>query len=178
MINIKSWASAGNATITDMTNAGKRGKMCRRVRFAGECYAEGTDRSLTLEIVERLRELSESKIVKSFEEALSWLKFKIKGSGLKIYEEEIKGIRAPREELSFTLEGVWSISIDESGVSLADLADRNNEPRMITTRQSANTAYNKARKVWEEVKKAKTMSQAGNVLSEAGCQLHYYCAMD
>ena len=34
-IHVQVWTGSGTARITDMTNAGKRGKTCRRLRFSG-----------------------------------------------------------------------------------------------------------------------------------------------
>ena len=34
-IHIRTWSGAGSGTVTDMTNAGKRGKKCRTIYFGG-----------------------------------------------------------------------------------------------------------------------------------------------
>lgn len=84
------------------------------------------------------------------------------------------------ETLTAGVEGVWTGTVcPEYGVSLSDLTDKNNEPASITHHSQTNgSAYRKAAKVWEAVKLAKSMNEASQILSAAGCKMHYYCRMD
>jgi len=73
----------------------------------------------------------------------------------------------------------WHVTVTESsGIVLADLTDRNNEPRAITSRQSPRRAYDIARKCWPDLVRCKTMWEASRMLGERGAKLHSYCAMD
>ena len=81
--------------------------------------------------------------------------------------------------LSAGLDDVWDGQASQSGgITLNDRTDRHNEPCMITSRQTNGSAYRKAAKVWEQVKGAKSMHEASNILHAAGCKLHYFCRLD
>jgi hypothetical protein len=93
-----------------------------------------------------------------------------------VRDRDIKGVYAPRVPLVFNCPR-WGIKVDEGGISMHD-DDRHNEGREITHDQSGARAYDIARKVWEQVIQAPTMSTAAHILTEAGARLHYYCGMD
>lgn len=188
MIHIQKWTGGPSFRITDMTNAGKRGKTCRTFSWQGfryngtvtmetQKYADADNASLQTEVL-----IDKFTVEMEFDEAVkaiqaSMEKYPAEGF-VTMHPGEIKGIEAPREKLTAGVEGVWSGSADEDGISLADLTDRNNEPREITHDQSKAKAYDLARRVWLRVLHAKTMREAAEILGGAGCKLHYYCAMD
>ena len=96
---------------------------------------------------------------------------------VQMYDEEIKGIDAPRPKLSAGIDGVWGAGADEKGISMEDYRDVNMW-REITHNQTGPKAYDIAKKVWPEVEKAKTVYEAARILRDAGARLHGYCGMD
>ncbi len=189
---IKIWSGGGSVRFVDMEHAGKPGKTCRVLTIIGQrcgsfCDEEpykgrlnATD-SLFRDIITLTGEESKRDgvvIEKSFDEVCALFRGPAVSAGLDINEREIRGVDAPKPVLTAGIPGVWFGRLDNDGVHLRDLTDMHNEPTEITTRQSANTAYRKAEKVWPFVSAAQTMGQASALLRTAGCKLHYYCAMD
>jgi len=186
MIHVEFWSGSNCARITDMTNAGKRGKTCRVARWSGfrwtgdqtqTTYVEADHNSLQSEVV--IKALTPEM---SFDEALSDIRAamdRFPAPWVMLSEpDEIRGIDAPKEKLVAGKDGVWCGTLDTDGVHLRDLTDTNNEPTMITIRQTKGAAYALARKVWFRVMQASSMHEAGEILQAAGCRLHSYCAMD
>lgn len=194
----RTWFGSGTAYIVDLTNAGRRGKTCRALRFRG-CVSYARDESsvaadsVTHSVMRYLSTITGGRqfdadgvAAVSFDEVLETIVGIVCGADadlgdhVRCYDETIRGVDAPRPTLTAGIEGVWGGHVDnERGVSLADYTDRHNDPREITRHgQSANKAYELAAKVWDRVKLAKSMSEAGRILSDAGCALHGYCAMD
>lgn len=189
MINVKIWESARCARITDMTNAGKRGKTCRLLRFRGSsampwpnpvshAACDATD-----EILGRLGGLPESA---SFDDVAALLHNAVavaRAAGVSadlvaVFDDEtVRGVDAPKPKLTAGNEK-WSGYIDEDGVHLEDLSDKNNLPHERTHGQAPDKAYKLAKKVWHLVERAETMGAAAKILREAGCALHGWCAMD
>jgi hypothetical protein len=168
--HVQIWTGSKSAEITDMTNAGKRGKYCAQTR----AYFPGRDDdggSL-------LGYLSQPEnVARPYAEIVAGIAA-LNCAGLNIEETQIKGIHAPRETLKAGKDGIWSASAGTEGLYLADLTDHYNEPRMITSRQTAAEAYRRASAVWPRVILAATLLEVRNILEGAGCRLHYYCAMD
>lgn len=200
-IHVQTWQGSGSAQIVDMTNAGKAGKLCRVLRVMGwynmTCGSSETNPEAvkahrqTGRVMMYLAKLATGDIcghacnvveadfdavAKQIETILA---DEDKTAHVSTYREEIKGIRAPRPVLTAGVQGQFSASADEDGISICDHVDQYNLPRMITpSRQSGSKAYKLAAKVWAAVEQATSFREAGDILSAAGCQLHYYCAMD
>lgn len=189
---IKIWSGGGSVRFVDMTNAGRVGKVCRDMTIYGQRYGTFCDKepyksllnatdSLFADIEHLAGEESKREgvvIEKPFDEVCALFRERAVSAGLNLNDRELKGVDAPKPVLTAGIPGVWSGRLDNDGVHLRDLTDMNNEPCMITIRQGHNTAYRKAAKVWALVCEAKTMRQASELLGAAGCNLHYYCAMD
>ena len=188
-IHVRIWSGSKCGEITEIINAGKRGKMCRVMRWGGVDYLEkepetrpGQNAAVkaTFALMVLCGKLSPEcdydAAVRMCREDLA----QYPGAEVlvKIEERTIKGIDAPREKLVAGKDGVWSGHADENGISLLDHTDHYNEPAEITTRQSTSEAYRLAAKVWEKVKQAASMHEASDILTAAGCQLHGYCRMD
>lgn len=184
-IHVKTWTGAGNARVTEMVNAGKRGKSCRVFGFQG-WMPHGGD-----ETHERIRQLNRDILFylnglmgrESFDDVRAAVAGKISEAGLpehagRIYDEEIRGIDAPKRELRAGVEGKWSAGADETGVGVYDVEDQYNLPASITHDQTKAAAYAAAAKVWGRVEQAKTYSEACAILRDAGCRLHSYCRID
>jgi hypothetical protein len=185
MIHVRIW-EGGSATVVDMTNAHKRGKKCRELRFCGWMpYGDDpkvvTARDTTSGVLGYLRGVS---MDADYDQVRARVIEMILTAGfgndrtVTTYDEEIRAIDAPREALKAGVENKWSGRADESGIAIDDLTDQINLPCCITSGQTGSRAYELARKVWEQVKACQTFSQAWDVLSKAGCQLHYFCRMD
>ena len=189
-IHVQIWTGACNARITDMTNAGKRGKTCRTMRFSGTsttycCHnpAWSTAAEMTNDILGRLTGLPEDA---DFDAAAELLRNAVEAARaegvnddfISLHEDEpIRGVDAPVEKLEASGDG-WRATADENGVTIDDTRDQFNEPCMITTRQKNSQAYRIARKVWDRVMKAASFHEVGDILRDAGCRLHYYCRVD
>lgn len=189
-IHVRIWTGGPSAAITDMTNAGKRGKVCRVYRFGGiraggwkETPETKEATSTTMAIMDVIEQL---KPEVDFDDATAPLRTLMELATAKgapvgyihASDETIRGIDAPVPVLTAGGPG-WSAQADNDGVTILDHIDRNNEPAMITGHQQKKSqAYRIAAKVWESVKAATSFHDAGEILRAAGCCLHYYCRMD
>lgn len=193
MIHVQIFRAACNGRITETINAGKRGKTCRQIRFSGldnaHIWGRPDDFALTVAAHTRgvIAFLGRAAADPDYtfdivEAGLCVLIDAARAAGigremLEYSEGSIRGIDAPVPLLTAQGDG-WHARADDRGISLSDDSDRHNEPAMITTRQTHNQAYRLAAKVWQRVQAAVSFHQAGEILTAAGCRLHYYCRMD
>ena len=191
-IHVRTWTGGCSARITDMTNAGKRGKKCAVLRFNGVQWGHGVGtedqqraKEVSTQIFDCIAKLLDASPTCDFATAAGIVEAMVADarsqgipeSYIGLYREEIRGIDAPVEPLEAKGDG-WHATADENGVTVDDTRDQFNEPCMITTRQKNSQAYRIARKVWDRVMKAASFHEAGDILRDAGCKLHYYCRMD
>lgn len=192
-IHVRTWSGSQAARITDMANAGKRGKRCRVLRFSGAGWSTSSTLSerqneaanATREILGFVERLDPSA---SFDEVagtiagmidLARKAHDLPEAWLTCCADEIRGVDAPRPVLTAGVAGKWSASADENGITVNDEVDQNNLPCMITpSGQQSSRAYDLAAKVWDRVRSAASFSEVGEILGAAGCKLHYYCRMD
>lgn len=197
-IHVQMWMGSGNARVTDMTNAGKRGKFCRALRIQGTNGGSSwTGAKLaadyTYEAVHVLRRLPEfvddftpftaaadfDRVMESISAiAAIALSAGVSPHSLDVAEEMIKGIRAPRPVLTAGRSGLWSARADIGGIHLRKLDDVNEWTEITPSSQSSARAYEIAARVWPSVQAAISMHAASDILSRAGARLHGYCAMD
>lgn len=195
MIHVKLWLGGPTAQITDMTNAGKVGKQCRVLGFRGDNHqgAQETVRKVTFELQSFLiqnfpdcqysgcfsdREFDEvTGSIRSIVDQARLADPSIQEWALSYYEESIKALNAPRQKLTAGNDS-WSGHADESGIHLVALNDPNEWTEITDHRQTNARAYQIASKVWDRVQSAKTISEAANILRNAGAKLHGYCAVD
>jgi len=169
-----------------MINAGKVGKRCRTLRFSGWNPSGGDETArrccdYTMRAIWMLEKMASDTPFDKVRDELTALiaEANVPSSYLNLYDEEIRGVDAPREVLTAGVEGKWSASANETGVSINDLVDHYNEPCCITPHdQKGRIAYQKAAKVWPQLESAATFHDACEILRNAGCKLHYYCRMD
>ncbi|MGD9632555.1 MAG: hypothetical protein AB7G28_22725 [Pirellulales bacterium] len=184
--HVQTWSGSQTARVTEMANAGKRGKRCRVLRFMGWACTGGDETSrqaryFTDRVLHYLNQHAANESLDDVKAAIDGI---IAEGGLpehclRVYEESVRGVDAPRKLLTAGVDGLWSAKADEGGISIDDLSDQLNMPCCITpSTQKDSAAYDRAAKVWEKVQAAATFSEACLVLREAGCQLHYYCRMD
>lgn len=190
MIHVQVWTGGGNFRVTDMVNAGKRGKVCRVLRFSGVAFQEwATDDPIQIAAAKFTRQacyLAEDlDVTRPFEEAVDAVLLLIHDarsagvpeSYITFYEETIKGINAPRPKLTAGVEGAWSASADENGIHLHAIFEVNGWTE-YTSGQTKARAYDIAKKVWGRVSAARTLREASDILSAAGAKLYGYCDMD
>lgn len=190
-IHVQVWRGSGSARITDMENAGKRGKTCRTFRFSGlvggmawsgQQYVRAAE--FTAQVLAML-EPGKPIYGQNFDTAVAMVEAVVDqsraegiGDGLiGCTLEEIRGVDAPVPELTAG-NGKWSARADRDGLHLRDLTDHYNDPAMCTFKQSKPQAYRLAAKVWDKLAACETMHEAGKVLEAAGCKLHYWCMVD
>lgn len=174
-IHIRTWSGSLSAVVTEMANAGRRGKVCRTLRLSGSVYEQDPGYGEVFHFFCGLAELSGEE---SLDDVLLLARaLQAEVPEFKFYEETIRGIDAPRVRLVAGVEGAWIGSADEDGVGLADLRDRANEPR-ARSRGTPARAYTLAAKVWARVQAARTYPEALDVLRDAGLDLSTYCAVD
>jgi hypothetical protein len=188
-IHVRTWPGSGSATVTDMTHAGRRGRKCRTLRVSGwlpEAWDDtpaGRARRHTFGL---LAALDETKADEDFDAVRKRVRDLVAAArqdgvpegNLTSYDEEIRGIDAPRPKLTAGVAGKWSAYADESGIHLYALDDPWNEWTEITHNQTEAAAYAIACKVWPLVQKAQTLHEAATILRAAGARLHGYCAID
>ena len=205
MVHAELWSGAGNFRLTDMENAGKRGKLCRTLRFQGCPWAwEQNPAATPLQKAEarwsrtiyyKVYDLAgadctyqhEVEINRTFDvvkEAIESMLIDARADGVMVntgavhcVEESIRGVDAPVPTLEAGVSGQWSASAGNHGISMRQTNDPN-EWSEITHGQTSGAAYRIARKVWDQVTKAATMREAVEILRAAAARLHGYCAMD
>lgn len=188
--HVQYWIGSQSARVTDMTNAGKRGKTCEQLRWQGLHISYRADatgqmkaaQELSLETEWFLTHLDPALTYEDIKIALQNFQQKAQDGQLPAWAyqltiESCKGIHAPKPLLTAGQDGIWSASADESGLTLRQLDDVN-QWTSITHKQTNNAAYSIAAKVWDKVAAAQTMREATEILSNAGAALHSYCAMD
>lgn len=177
MVAIKVWIGGPSAEVVELANAGKRGKTCRVLRLSAFVPYGGQPSQFALWI-------GWGDLAAMGAESFDAIEAKARSlanpadSREVVALSEIRGVDAPRATLSAGVEGVWSASATADGITVADLSDRNNDPRWITSGQSKGAAYEKAAKVWASLSECKTAGEAAILLGRAGCKLHGYCAVD
>jgi hypothetical protein len=186
-LHVHVWKGSRTARVTDVANAGKRGKTCTQFVVMATCPDGKSDEAHAKynfctgalhEIEELPRQMSLSelgifmgKLVERAREAgLSERQFSVEMG-------QIKGIHAPRKPLSYVRDGEWFVEADENGIRMGQLNDPN-EWRDITIRQSAARAYEIAEQVFPLVANQQSYSQMRDLFTRAGARLHGYCGMD
>ncbi len=187
MIHVQTWTGSGSFRITEMLNAGKRGKTCRILRFSGWTVSRNDEPYLTINRFtgDMVAWAASLPTTSDFDAVATEARSRLVAASLpthaaSIYADEvIKGICAPRPVLTAAVPGKWSAHADIEGVVVNEDADQNNLPCCITQHgQTHARAYELAAKVWDKVKASESFSKACDVLREAGCKLHYFCRMD
>lgn len=187
-IHIQIWTGSRSARVTDMTNASKRGKTCRVLRFSGCDLIASMPEShrgaeLTDEMLGRLEGIDAGTDFDAVAELLNNAAqhardCEVSEHWFRVCEDDpIRAIDAPKPKLEAGNDK-WTGWADNEGIHLRDWTDRFNEPCACTFKQTASKAYSLASKVWGKVKEAETMHAASEVLREAGCKLHHWCAVD
>jgi hypothetical protein len=183
-IHVRVWRG-GSVRITDMLNAGKRGKVCRTVHFGGWMpYGSDPVSTASADLAHNVMAWADALPTSTtFDDATAALQKMVADAALPVHcasvtFDDVRGIDAPRPTLSARVAGKFSAIVDEHGISLHDEVDQHNEPAMITFGQTSAQAYRLAAKVWDKVAAAASFHDAGEVLRAAGCKLHYYCRMD
>lgn len=191
MIHVQIWEAAGNGRITDMTNAGKRGKACHTLTIHGEgsrwVDPKHEEQRAAMEFTSQIFAIAKSfgagadfsDVVTKIKQVAERAREAGVGENWLHYDDgSIRGVDAPKPKLTVDAP-FFSACADEAGIVLDDKKDANNQPCMITSSaQTKGAAYAIAAKVWGQVCQATTFSEAGRILSEAGARLHYYCRMD
>jgi hypothetical protein len=190
----RTWIGSGQITLTDTTNAGKRGKVCRTLRVSGVAWG-GFAYRLNCDGYDAARQCMEELAATlptgfsgaDFDDLAGLVLFavaKARAAGansalIEAHEGTVRGVDAPREPLTAGVEGKWVASASEEGVTLRQLDDVNLWTEITpSSRQTAARAYELARKVWDRVKAAATRRDASVILSAAGVKLHGFCGMD
>ena len=172
-----------SVTVTDLTNAGKRGKRCEEFTVYNLDWAT---KDAVSEIENMMDDLSR---VKNY------------GQAMRVMEKGVEAINAATKYLVETdsrlLRGVdvapggfspieihgryVHISADFDSFSVRDLEDRFNEPTCIPTGSGKKTAvkmfYRWATDNENWIKGAK-FEEVLNSMTKAGIPYHYYCAVD
>lgn len=190
--HVQYWIGSQSARVTDMTNAGKRGKTCEQLRYQGLHISYRADATEQMKAAEQLSLEAEwflthldpamtyediKNTLLNFQQQAQAHSSQLPSWAFQITIESCKGIHAPKPLLTAGQDGIWSASADESGLTLRQLNDVN-QWTSITHKQTNNAAYSIAAKVWDKVAAAQTMREATEILSNAGAALHSYCAMD
>ena len=192
-IHVRTWPGSGTATVTEMVNAGKRGKTCRTLRFGGwrPGYAAGGSPEARCGdfcggVCHWLATLS---LHTDFEAVRDELRGRLEtyraadpsaalAFGVSLAEHETRGVDAPKVELTAGVEGVWSAIASGEGVTIHALDDVNEWTEITPSRQHANVAYRCAAKVWADVRRAKGRHEVRAILEAAGCKFHGFCGRD
>lgn len=158
--------------ITEIRNAGKRGKKCRDIAIYDLDFQKVSDAEQEM-IARAARKLAtENADIETME---AWAR----STGYKLEIRDRRGVdtRGPMEQIEI-LGPCISISANRTEFCIKDLSDRYNEPTIIdTTRTGAVKVHNWLKKNKDE---AQLMSfrEINEVVRGLGVLPHYYCAMD
>jgi len=185
-VHVRTWSS-DSAVVTDMTNAGRRGKLCRKLVVSGTLGAFDSPEAhrasdWTADILRNLRALTGAEPFDVVRERVVDRIGAAHADGvpngyLQMYEGTIRGIDAPKPCLTAGVEGKWGASAGEDGISISAYDDVN-EWREATSGQTNARAYAIAVSVWPQVQAATTLHEASRILADAGARLHGWCGMD
>lgn len=177
--------------VTDLANAGKRGKSVPEFALYNLDYTFGDKAADELE--NALEAIAKAK---TYAQALQIAKKVVEfvhadgsryGSSLNIEERPLRGVDVdPPEGASGAKIEIdtphFSLSVDARGFSVHDKDDRNNEPCIITPVRGAKQTAVKAFRSWVEANRDRlqslTFDKLVSALHDAGVNYHYFCAMD
>jgi len=177
--------------VTDLANAGKRGKTVPEFSLYNLDYTFG-DKSAD-ELENALESIAKAK---TYAQALQIAKKAVAfvhadgsryGSSLNIEERPLRGVDVdPPEGASGAKIAIdtphFSLSVDARGFSASDKDDQNNLPCIITPVRGAKQTAVKAFRTWVEANRDKLQDMTFNkftaALNDAGVNYHYYCRMD
>lgn len=177
LINVRTWSGSQTACVTDMTNAGKRGKTCRTVHvsFAGFGQKDEDGYGEWLHAVNTVIPSLDTAET-SFDDVMTYLRALAAVAKVELRERTIRGVDAPKPVLMAS-GPKFAASANEEGISIACLVDHNNLPKGYS-RGSAARAYAIAAKVFPTLTPDMGMHAVASALSAAGADMHTYCAMD
>lgn len=165
---------SGYVTVTDLTNAGKRGKTVERFSIA-EHDLSFDDYYNLINILKKCHDYNEAKSFtkgymndRNIEKSIIISTYK----GIEIYPKGFKKIQIKGKHVY--------INIDYNGFSIRDLDDANNEPTVIDTDKTGPKQLYRYLSDGNNVNKVKDMSFSDicKLLSELKINNHYYCAMN
>ena len=93
-IHVQIWTGASSARVTDMTNAGKRGKTCEKTIAWTHCAPDALGDQLYILCGTILRHGLQDKIVEVFEEIQRSNMSKLDANGKAIYREDGKVLKS------------------------------------------------------------------------------------
>lgn len=178
LIHVRTWSGGSQSVrVTDMTNAGKRGKTCRTVHasFTGRIGDDAAGYGEWLHAInDTLPALDAGET--SFDDVLTFLRALAGLATIELREETIRGVDAPLAKIS-TSGPKFTASANEDGVTVCCLVDRANLPQALSRGSNAK-AYAIAAKVFPTLRPEMTIHEVVSALVAAGVDMHSYCAMD
>jgi len=166
--------------ITDMTNAGKRGKNVDKFALYDLDYI--SDPLIQAMVSDFIMDLKGMVYPQAMKRALNLVK-RTTDIGPKIEHSKEKGVHvAPPGFKPFKLETPFvSITADWRSFSISDKIDQNNLPACISTsrggKKSVKLFYRWAQDNANKLKRM-TFEQIQKDIRKAGVESHYYCRMD
>lgn len=163
--------------VTDVVNAGKRGKKCREFSISGKSY-DSTFNAFN-DIMSTVYDKS------TYDDVLAIAKTVADGdSNLNVYESELRGVDVIPTSLKpfeFTNDKVY-IRSDIKSFTVRDILDRHNEETCISTDERTGVRgvkkfYDYLTKNPESVKDA-DFREIVDIFGKLGIGYHRYCAMD
>lgn len=163
---------ANAVSATDLTNAGKRGKVCNRYTFYSAFNEDANNIRYsafqsTFEIACPVEEMFE--------------KFKDNEYGIKTQLTEHKGLRVkPKDFEDVVIIGdTVSIIADFDSFRVVDLEDENNCSKMISTSDTPRSHIKKFYRLASNgVLSNKSFTEVARKLSEVRIRYHQYCSVD
>lgn len=177
LIHVRTWSGSQTVRVTDLTNAGKRGKTCRTIHasFSGRV---GDDAAGYGEWLHATRETLPGLDVTetSFDDVCTYLRALSGLVALDLREETIRGVDAPLAPI--TASGTkFAASASEDGITVSCRVDRANLPSALSRGSNAK-AYAIAAKVFPTLADTMSFHEVVSALVAAGADMHSYCAMD
>lgn len=164
--------------VTDVVNAGKRGKKCREFSIGTRKHYQDSFSDF-YDLVEKITDKT------TYNEALADAKFLAsKDDSYTVYESEKRGVDVIPTSLKpfeYSNEKFY-IRSDIQSFTIRDLTDRHNEPTCIST--DNRTGVRGVKKLYDYLtknsEKIKDMdfNQVTSLVSDLGIGYHHYCAVD
>lgn len=170
----------GSLRVTDLANAGKRGKTCGELTVS---WWEGNDEAdrYARELVRRI--VAAPTYSAALAVARAGATRDLPGGGVQVDERPLKGVHvAPGGFEEINVRGPHvAVSAGRFEFSISDLDDRNNEPRCISGSRAGQREVARFY-TWAKANRAKipsmTMDDVMEAMEKIGVRCHYFCGVD
>jgi len=176
--NIRYHRYSDQIQITDLTNAGKKGKRVENVSIS----KWGQDRTILNSIIDKVISLNDFQAIKKYAEGL-----KVSDTSVDVYFGSEGGVdvrpskESPQAKETIEVQGdKIYVEAEFNSFVVRDLTDMANEPTLIPGRRKSTSVkkfYDLVKNNQDKIKNM-SFSEIGDFMQENGIDSHYYLAVD